>query len=287
MALALPFAASCGENPPPRPVAPDDAPARDVVVRTERFAVHVNAYVDFYAWSRSSGTSLDQDLVARLGACTNDRCAKDALAGAEGREGDLVPRPPAGDELDRYLRETWADHEQEARRTLGRTGSPLMDLEDVIAPALATQIGRVWPDEPIVLYMARGARIDPSGREGPVIDAHGECFEGDALLECLFTRAIETMLPESDLGRGIEEARAKLDDHGRDATRAAVPCVAALAVDVAMAAADPRYKPTRRFAAACAPPVRDWLGDAWVKRMRGDETAKAFGARLVETMSRP
>jgi hypothetical protein len=271
-------------------VAPDDAPARDVVVRTERFAVHVNAYVDYYAWSRSSGASLDQVLVARLGACSNDRCAKDALAdqpsvaGADAPDGNLVP---VADGLDRYLRETWADHEQEARRTLGRTGSPLMDLEDVIAPALATQIGRLWPEEPIVVYLARGSRMDPSGREGPVIDAHGECFEGDALLECLFTRAVETMLPDSDLGRGIEEARAKLDEHGRDVTLAAVPCVAALAVDVAMAAADPRYKPTRRFASACAPSVRDWLGDAWVKRMRGDETAKAFGAKLVERMTKP
>jgi hypothetical protein len=137
----------------------------------------------------------------------------------------------------------------------------------------------------VVVYLARGARFDPSGREGPVIDTHGECFEDHALLECVLTRAIELMLPDSELGRAIEEARASLDDRAREVTLAAVPCVAALAVDVAVSAADPRFKPTRRFAAACAPDLREWLSDAWTKRMHGDETAKAFGAKLVVRMA--
>jgi hypothetical protein len=272
LALALLFASSCGENNPPRPAAPRDAPARDVVVVTARFALHANAYVDFYAWSRERGTSLDQAMVARLGACSNDRCAKDALA-------DI------GGGLDAYLHESWPDHEQESRRILGVTGSPIMNLEDSVAPALATQLGRLWPDEPVVVYLARGVGLDPSGREGPVIDTHGECFEDHALLECVLTRAVEVMLPESELGRAIEQARANLDERARAATFAAVPCVAALAVDVAVAAADPRFKPTRRFAEACAPDLREWLSDAWVKRMHGEETAKALGAKLVEKMA--
>jgi hypothetical protein len=272
LALAAPLAASCGENLPPRPASPRDAPARDVAVRTGRFAIHTNAYVDYYAWSREPGTRLDLDLVARLGACSDDMCAKDVLAvGKAGAEG-----------LDAFLRESWTDHEQEARRTLGRVGSPLMDFEDVVAPTLATQIGRLWPDEPIVVYLARGADIDPSGREGPVIDTHGECFEDDALLECLLTRALEVQLPNSDLGRAIEEARVPLDERGRAATATAVPCVAALASDVAVAAATARYKPTRRFAEACPAALRKWLSDAWARRMHGDDTAKAFGAKLVE-----
>jgi hypothetical protein len=247
-----------------------------VAVRTGRFAIHTNAYVDYYAWSRDRGTRLDLDLVARLGACSDDMCAKDVLA---------VGKAGGAEGLETFLRESWTDHEQEARRTLGRVGSPLMDLEDVLAPTLATQIGRVWSEEPIVVYLARGADIDPSGREGPVIDTHGECFEDEALLECLLTRALEVLLPESDLGRAIEEARAPLDDRGRAATAIAVPCVAALAADVAVAAATARYKPTRRFAEACPSSVRKWLGDAWARRMHGDDTARAFGTKLVEQIA--
>ncbi len=242
-------------------------------MRTGRFAIHTNAYVDYYAWSLDREKALDQDLALRLGACSDDRSARDALPDAGG--------------LDAFLREGWVDHEQEARRILGVTGSPVMTFEDTIGAALATQIGRLWPDEPIAVYLARGSHIDPSGREGPVIDTHGECFEHDALIECLFTRAVEVLLPESELGRAIEAARAHLDDRARDATFAALPCVAALSVDVAVTAALHRYTPTRRFAAACAPELRERLSDAWARRLRGDATASELGAKVVEMMATP
>jgi hypothetical protein len=278
LGLALLLCVSCGENLPPRPAAPREAPARDVVVRTGRFAIHANAYVDYYAWSLGVDEDLDPDRVARLGACSDDPCAREALARSPGGA------PAQG--LDAFLRETWVDHEQEARRILGLTGSSVMSYEDSVAPTLATQLGTIWPDEPAIAYLARGARLDPTGREGAVIDTHGECFEGGALLECLLTRAVEVRLPDSELGRAIDDARASLSEPEREATRAAIPCVAALAVDVALAAADPQFKPTRRFAAACAPRLREWLSDTWAKRIHGDITATAFGTQLVDVMAR-
>jgi hypothetical protein len=285
---------SCGQNRPPPPAAPHSAPARDVIIRTGRFAIHVNAYVYYYARSvtpRSkasgeapAGTSgemdpsqgLDSALLTQLGGCSDDVCAKALFAGKSYAAG-----------LVGYLRDSWADDSDDGRREVGRSGTPLMELEDLLAPALATQIGRVWPNEPIDVYLASAADIDPSGREGPLIDTRGECFAGSALLECLFTRAVEELIPESDLGRGIAEARAALDETSQRKGDAAVPCVAALAVDAAVTAADRHYRPTRRFAEACAPSLRPWLGDAWAKRMKGDLSAREFGAKLVQEMAGP
>jgi hypothetical protein len=282
-AFALAVATSCGENRPPPPAAPHSAPARDVIVRTGRFAIHVNAYVQYYARAvaadrgaaseTSSPPRLDADLASRLGACSDDACAKAALTGTSYAEG-----------LDGYLHDTWADDSDEARRAVGLSGTPLMAFEDLLAPALAAQIGRVWPNEPVDVYLARAPGVDPSGREGAVIDTQGECFGASALLECLFTRGVEVLLPESDLGRGIEAARAALDESSRKRTEAAAPCIAALAVDAAVTATDPRYRPTRRFDQVCDPNVRAWLGTAWAKRMKGDLAAREFGTQLVEAM---
>jgi hypothetical protein len=273
---------ACGANRVPPAAAPNDAPARDVIVRTSRFAIHANGYVDFYADAfatlpaESSGAGaallLDAPLVAKLGACSDDPCARSALVGT-GFGG-----------LDDFLRTTWAAHESDARRMLGSHGTSLMDLEDVLAPTLARQIGKVWPDDPIVVFVAHaGGRLDSNGgRDGAVIDAGGECFGGDALLECLFTRALEVLLPESDLGRALEEEGTRRGDVSRAASAGFVACVAALATDAAVAATEARYTPTRRFVTVCSEPARAWLEGEWPKRMHGDESAKAFAVRLVE-----
>src|SRR5579859_4515115 len=80
-------ASGCGENRALPPAAPRAAPARDVVVRTGRFAIHANAYVDYYAWSRQDPREgLDPDVVARLGACSDDPCARAAIDGVAGAE---------------------------------------------------------------------------------------------------------------------------------------------------------------------------------------------------------
>jgi hypothetical protein len=159
-----------------------------------------------------------------------------------------------------------------------------MDLEDVLAPTLARQIGKVWPDDPIVVFVAHASgRLDSNGgRDGAVIDAGGECFGGDALLECLFTRALEVLLPESDLGRALEQEGARRGDVSRAASAGFLACVAALATDAAVAATEARYTPTRRFVTVCSEPARAWLEGEWPKRMHGDESAKAFAVRLVE-----
>jgi hypothetical protein len=275
---------SCGETKPPAPAAAHSAPARDVIVRTGRFAIHVNAYVAYYARAFSTEETasdpgadrlMDSAMVTKLGACSDDPCAKRAFVGS-----------PYAVGLDGYLNDVWADDADDGRRTMSRIGASLLELEDLISPALASQIGRVWPNDSIDIFLARAPRVDPSGRDGALIDTQGECLGNDALLECLFTRALELLLPESDLGKGIEEARAKQDDAAKSKTVLAIPCVAALAVDAAVTAAIHRYQPTRRFAEACAPNLRVWLGDTWAKRMKKEIEAKDFGAQLVATMAK-
>ncbi len=268
----------------PAPAAPNDAPARDVIVRTSYFSIHSNAYVDFYAGASarslpvgSSGAGslplvLDAPLVAKLGTCSDDPCAKDALVGT------------GLGALDDFLRDTWAAHESEARRTLGRDGTPLMELEDALATALARQIGAVWPADPIVVYLAHeGGRLDAEGgRDGAVIDVEGECFGGGALLECLFTRALEGVLRESELGRTVRDELARRGDATGAADTRFMACVAALATGAAVAAAERRYTPTRRFITVCSEPERAWLAAEWPKRARGDESPRAFASRLVD-----
>lgn len=264
------------------PAAPNEARARDVAVRTSRFAIHSNAYVDFYVSALSSSLSadgadrgalplLDANLVAKLGACSHDLCAKSAL----------VETPL--DRLDGFLAEAWGAHESEARRLLGREGTPLMNLEDALAPALARQIGIEWPSDPFVVYLAHAqGRFDESGgRQGAVLDVQGECFEGGALLECLFTRALEVLLPASALGRAIAEEGARFDDGGRAAPKDLLPCLASLATDAAVAAGERHYRPTRRFVTVCSPQERMWLADEWSKRLREQESPREFAAKLL------
>jgi hypothetical protein len=258
-----------------------------VIIRTGRFAIHMNAYVQYYARvvagvgvregaspETSSRGAVDSFLVTKLGVCSDDACARAAFTGR-----------PYGEGLDDYLRETWADDSDAARRAVGLSGTSLLAFEDLLAPALATQIGTVWPNGAIDVFVARAPEVDPSGREGSLIDTQGECFAGDALLECLFTHGVEMLLAKSDLGQGIEAARAALDEPSRRKTDAAVPCIAALAVDAAVAAVDLRYRPTRRFVEACAPSLRPWLGAFWAKRIKGELLAREFGARLIQSMS--
>jgi hypothetical protein len=280
--LALAVLSACGVTRAPAPAVPNEAPARDIIVRTSRFAIHANAYVDFYATGRAStreatssdaGASflLEPPLVVKLGACSDDPCARNALVGT-----------PLG-ALDDFLHGTWAEHESEARRVVGRNGTPLMELEDVLAPALGRQIGVVWPNDPIVVYVAHeeGRLDEVGGRDGAVLDIEGDCFEGNALLECLFTRALEVLLPDSELGRAFEEARAGQSEADRTESAGVTPCVAALAADVAVASAERRYTPTRRFVTVCSEPARAWLGREWPKRVRRDESPKEFAANLV------
>jgi len=268
-----------------------------VIVRTSRFAIHVNAYVAYYARAISARAGLPEGtdagalettdageadgdrgaLVARvtaLGRCSDDACARAALDGT-----------PYAAGLDGYLREKWGEDANDARHALGRVGTPILELEDLLAPTLATQIGRVWPSDPVDVYLARGEGAAPEGRRGALIDTEGECFSDRALLECLLTRALEVLLPDSEVGRGIEEARTSLDEPSRERARGAAACLAALAVDAALTAADPRYRPTMRFARACVPGVRPWLVDAWARRMKGELPAREFGAILAQTMA--
>jgi hypothetical protein len=255
-----------------------------MIVRTDRFALHVNAYVAYYARAfatheSSKGSApddrMDSVLVAKLGGCSDDPCANKALAGT-----------PFAAELATYLADTWVSDADDARRSLVNAVGGILALEDLIAPTLATQMGRTWPNDPIDVFFARAPRVDPSGRDGPLVDTQGECFGNDALLECVFTHAVETLLPESELGKGVAEARATQSESDKPKSDAAVPCLAALAVDAAVTAADAHYRPTRRFAEACAPGLRVWLGDTWAKRMKGEIEAKAFGGELVGAMAR-
>jgi hypothetical protein len=276
--VSLLFLPSCGQkthSSEPPPAAPRSAPARDIIVRTDRFALHVNAYVAYYARVSPPSESMDPTLVERLAACSDDASAKTALAGS-----------PYATGLGAYLVDTWTSDAEEAQRDLTRVVGPVLALEELLAPALASQMGRTWPNEAIDVFFARAPRVDPSGRDGPLIDTQGECFGSSALLECVFTRAVETLLPESELGKGIAEARAAQGEAARQKSEAALPCAAALAVDAAVTAADGHFKPTPRFAEACPPSLRVWLGDAWGRRMKGETEARKFGTELVEAMAR-
>jgi hypothetical protein len=89
-------------------------------------------------------------------------------------------------------------------------------------------------------------------------------------------------LPESELGRAIDEEGARRGEEGRAASARFTACIAALATDAAVAATEPHYTPTRRFVTVCSEPARAWLQVEWPKRMHDEEPPKAFAASLVD-----
>ena len=240
-------------------------PAPFLSVRTARFVLIASAYADLEARRLVARGGKDDTALVALGLCSDEDCARKAMGPAAA---------PFDAELGPFLASGWERDAARARTAIDASAELLSEAEDVIAPKLGGQLGLSWPDEnvPIVVTAAPGARQGEEALDAAALDVSGPCFEGAAIVECAFHRAIEGAKTRSALLAAVDELRP-------DLTHDVVLFAAGDAVRQLTAA----YDPARHFPNARAghPEVFAWLAREWPKRVRDEVGARAFGLRMA------
>lgn len=197
LVLAL-IPSACGSSASGKPAKmaryASEAPARVVVVRTERFALRASMYVDLYA-TLLRGEDADLAGTARrtidLLACDDERCAARAMAG-DARAGDFESALP-------IFGERWRSDFALSRAAIERALPWLLENEQAIAAGLARDLALPWPEEPVVLAVTAhaGPRNALHAIDAPTVDVEGGCFAGAAILECAFSHAARSLAPSA------------------------------------------------------------------------------------------
>lgn len=194
--------------------------------------------------------------------------------------------------------EAWATDSVRTRTSLGGALATLLDVEDIEIPILTRQLGMEWPADPIdfdVALLPRGPRgaessgpCDPSraGLPGrleiaPVGEAPLPFFA------CVLERAFARERDKSELYRAILEGAPEKAD-----AAALYACIVRVAI-TALHAASEESRTGRdvvergaRLRDACSEDALEWVSREWVKRVREEETAGAFGARAAALLRR-
>jgi hypothetical protein len=190
--------------------------------------------------------------------------------------------------------EAWAARADGTRAAVGRAAEVLLEDEDTTVSILSRQLGVEFPREPLDFDVALTAPVEPdvSGcdtklphrLELPVAAiAHPQ---PELFFACVLERAFTRLEPESVLARAMGAGRAGSGD-GRAGPLYA--CVVQYAVGTMLVARAHDAKVSRRLEVrlgeVCSERELDWLGKEWVKRVREDESAEAFGARAAKEAS--
>ena len=182
--------------------------------------------------------------------------------------------------------ETWPARAEETRVALGAAMELLLEEEDTTVPILARQLGVDWPSDPVDFdVLPRGPRSPPDPCAGGL---RRRLSVGDTspvlFFACTLDASLAWLKGESALYRGMGTAGAGDAGGGGPATRDGLyACIVRYAVAAVLVARTPDRREAKRaevaLGEACAPKVIDWLGREWVKRVREEESAEAFGAR--------
>ncbi len=186
--------------------------------------------------------------------------------------------------------EAWPARAEETRVALGRSAETLLDQEDTTVAILARQLGVVWPTEPLdfdVLLSADERDVAPCATKLPrrleVTLASIAHPQPDLFFACALERGFTRLAAESALARALGGA----GDAGAGGFYA---CLTGYAVAVVLIAGTHDARVSRRLelglSEMCSPRELDWLGTEWVKRVRDDESAEAFGARARRQLTR-
>jgi hypothetical protein len=278
----------------PQPALPrDEAPARDLIVRTEHFELHANAWVDLHAWlvhrARTEGArdlesapfereireyaaalrgakderAADEDALTRLRRCHDDRCATDALA-------PTPFGPPFARALPTYVQIAWNRRSAAARGAIERA-APLLRFESDLTDGLAKDLG--LPEEPERVRLDVVAH-DAGGRAGPgLLAAAGPCFVGDAILECAFFAWARANAPKLELARAIKKGVSA------ERARRLWDAVVAYAIVVRVQERTNHRSWLAKKLTESEPELAKWLAREWPKRRAG-EAAQSFAERL-------
>jgi hypothetical protein len=182
----------------------------------------------------------------------------------------------------------WTAEADAARTAVGRALEVVLDEEDTVVPTLARQLGLPRPTEPLDFDVSFRGAVDDGPCDSGLPRRLYVTTSGTAptpFFACVLGRAFERTAPESEIYRAILAAA---PPHGEAAERARdrlYACIVRYAVATVLLAT-PRDRRVARaiergLGESCSPPALDWMGREWVKRVREDEGAAAFGARAA------
>jgi hypothetical protein len=173
--------------------------------------------------------------------------------------------------------EAWLVNAEETRVALGRAVAVLLEDEDTATMVLAKQLGVEWPAEPldfdVVLSEADGAPSCETGLPRRLKVGIGTPAP-ELFFACVLERSFARLADESALLRATSSA------HRTEVRDCLVKYAVAAVIVSGTPAARVSHALERRLGASCPAAELDFLVSEWVKRVRGDETAEAFGARV-------
>jgi hypothetical protein len=292
-AWLLACAARTGTGAPPLP----EARARDLVIGTERFELHANAYVALHTWlwdtarqpdrasdaeramdafapdvaayrnALASGAPApsDADLVERLRACVDDACARAAVR--------ATPFEAAfGEALPRYVQSAWHEHAATSRAAMERA-TPLLRHEAALVRTVSKDLAMAEGGARTRLDVV--AHSESERAAGGVVGARGACFAADGILECgLFAMGM------AGLGRSKLAAALRAHMGPRELTVLWGNLVAWVVAQHVQAVTG-RGSRLERFLKESEPRLARWLARAWPE-WRADRDAAAFAKRIVD-----
>lgn len=276
---------ACGAKPAAPP--PREPPPRLLSVTLENVALRENAYVELHAWlaaaarhttapppglerevegyRRALADDEDDALLARttaaLAACTDDRCAEEALA--------LTPLArPFGRALPAFVRRFWAAHVRVARHAIEIARKSIDAETDALLARIEGDLGITRPSRPPAVDVV--AVSPPAGRAAlvpVVLAARSSCFEKTTrsrVVDCVLVRLVLAERTKSPLAADLERELGV-----REGARA-WSVLAIHAVAATLTAWEPKHvSPARRSAAAVERATLEWLAESHRPREPG------------------
>jgi hypothetical protein len=177
---------------------------------------------------------------------------------------------------------TWPDKAEETRMALGARLPELLEEEDTTVPILAHQLGVAWPSEALDFdVILAGEDSRPCDAKIPRLLLAGG-GEGRVFFACVLERSFARIAEQGELHRSM----AAVNAHEAEPVYACIVAYAVAAVMVARAR-DPKeaHAVEARLSAGCTPDALDWVAREWIKRVRNEETAEAFGTRAAVALA--
>jgi hypothetical protein len=177
---------------------------------------------------------------------------------------------------------TWPAQAETTRAALGGALEVLLEDEGAVVPVVARELGVAWPEDRAAFDVA----LVEAGRGSDAVCAGGlasrlSVASGSRpvpFFACVLERALDRLADASALRRAIGGSAA------REEGDALYGCIVRYAVTAALVAG---HRPSRDdaasldagLAARCSPAMVSWASHAWLKRVREEEGAEAFGRR--------
>jgi len=282
-------------------------------VQVEHLALRTAAWSELHAWlaaaartgaalepaeldaaARAYAVALERDeadeLLGRttrtLAACTDEACARRAVAGAPFES-------PFAAALPVFLGQPWAERAALARSGVEAARVTLGAVEgEVLLRRVRTDLAFADEEETLVVDVVADA--PPAGREAPIrasLAARGSCFvreknesariEDARIVDCVLAYALLAASRRSELHDAL------VAELGAREGETAWSLVVVHAVAAVVTAWEARHVSVlRRSALAVRREDMEWLAREWPARMRG-EPAASFARRFAAAMKAP